>query len=70
MIPPKRSELRPGVRVRIVEKKNQPTGALDRGGGDAHPDQQPDPPAWHQGHAGRRQGRAGSGDCYIGWGFL
>ena len=31
MTPPKRSELRPGVRVRIVEKKNQPTGQLTEG---------------------------------------
>ena len=31
MTPPKRSELRPGVRVRIVEKRNQPTGQLTEG---------------------------------------
>jgi uncharacterized repeat protein (TIGR03833 family) len=31
MTPPKRSELRPGIRVRIVEKKNQPTGQLTEG---------------------------------------
>jgi uncharacterized repeat protein (TIGR03833 family) len=31
MTPPKRSELRPGLRVRIVEKQNQPTGQLTEG---------------------------------------
>ncbi len=31
MTPPKRIELQPGLRVRIVEKKNQPTGALTEG---------------------------------------
>jgi uncharacterized repeat protein (TIGR03833 family) len=31
MTPPKRSELRPGLRVRLVEKKNQPTGQLTEG---------------------------------------
>ena len=31
MTPPKRNELRPGVRVRIVEKKNQPTGIVTEG---------------------------------------
>lgn len=28
---PKRSEIQPGQRVRIVEKQNQPTGALTEG---------------------------------------
>jgi len=28
---PKRSEIRPGVRVQIVEKQNQPTGQLTSG---------------------------------------
>ncbi len=28
---PKRSEIRPGMRVQIVEKQNQPTGALSEG---------------------------------------
>jgi uncharacterized repeat protein (TIGR03833 family) len=28
---PKRSEIRPGIRVRIVEKQNQPTGLLTEG---------------------------------------
>jgi uncharacterized repeat protein (TIGR03833 family) len=31
MTPPKRSELRPGLRVRLVEKRNQPTGQLTEG---------------------------------------
>ena len=31
MTPPKRSELQPGTRVRIVEKHNQPTGQLTEG---------------------------------------
>jgi uncharacterized repeat protein (TIGR03833 family) len=31
MVPPKRSELQPGLRVRIVEKQNQPTGQLTEG---------------------------------------
>ena len=28
---PKRSEIRPGVRVQIIEKQNQPTGRLTSG---------------------------------------
>lgn len=28
---PNRSEIQPGVRVKIVEKQNQPTGALTEG---------------------------------------
>lgn len=28
---PKRSEIRPGLRVQIVEKQNQPTGLLTEG---------------------------------------
>jgi uncharacterized repeat protein (TIGR03833 family) len=28
---PKRSDIRPGMRVRIVEKQNQPTGLLTEG---------------------------------------
>jgi uncharacterized repeat protein (TIGR03833 family) len=28
---PKRSEIQPGIRVRIVEKQNQPTGLLTEG---------------------------------------
>jgi uncharacterized repeat protein (TIGR03833 family) len=28
---PKRSEIRPGVRVQIIEKQNQPTGVLSTG---------------------------------------
>jgi len=28
MTPPIRSEIRPGIRVQIVEKQNQPTGKL------------------------------------------
>jgi uncharacterized repeat protein (TIGR03833 family) len=31
MTPPKRSELQPGSRVRIIEKQNQPTGHLTEG---------------------------------------
>lgn len=31
MTPPKRSEIRPGMKVQIVEKHNQPTGALTEG---------------------------------------
>lgn len=31
MPPPQRSEIRPGLRVRIVEKQNQRTGALSDG---------------------------------------
>ncbi len=31
MAVPNRSEIRPGLRVRIVEKQNQPTGALTEG---------------------------------------
>ena len=28
---PKRSEIHPGIRVRIIEKQNQPTGLLTEG---------------------------------------
>jgi len=31
MLPPQRSEIRPGLRVQIVEKQNQRTGALSAG---------------------------------------
>jgi uncharacterized repeat protein (TIGR03833 family) len=31
MTPPKRSELRTGLRVRIIEKQNQPTGKFTEG---------------------------------------
>jgi uncharacterized repeat protein (TIGR03833 family) len=31
MTPPKRSELKPGTRVRIILKKDQPTGVLTEG---------------------------------------
>jgi uncharacterized repeat protein (TIGR03833 family) len=31
MTPPQRSEIRPGLRVHIVEKQNQRTGALSAG---------------------------------------
>ena len=31
MTPPIRSEIRPGIRVQIVEKQNQPTGKLTEG---------------------------------------
>ena len=31
MTPPQRSEIRPGLRVQIVEKQNQRTGALSTG---------------------------------------
>jgi len=31
MTPPQRSEIRPGLRVQIVEKQNQRTGALSAG---------------------------------------
>ncbi|MBN2257883.1 MAG: YwbE family protein [Anaerolineaceae bacterium] len=31
MAPPKCAELQPGIRVRIVEKQNQPTGQLTEG---------------------------------------
>jgi uncharacterized repeat protein (TIGR03833 family) len=31
MTPPKRSELKPGIRVRIILKKDQPTGVLTEG---------------------------------------
>ena len=31
MTPPKRTELQPGTRVRIVEKQNQPSGQLTEG---------------------------------------
>ena len=31
MTPPKRSEIKPGLRVLIVEKQNQPTGKLTEG---------------------------------------
>jgi len=31
MAVPKRSEIHPGLRVRIVEKQNQPTGLLTEG---------------------------------------
>lgn len=31
MTPPKRSELQPGTRVRIIEKQNQPNGILTEG---------------------------------------
>ena len=31
MTPPKRSEIRPGMKVQIIEKHNQPTGALTEG---------------------------------------
>ena len=31
MPPPKRSEIQPGVRVQIIEKQNQRTGALTTG---------------------------------------
>ena len=31
MTPPKRAELQPGTRVRIVEKQNQPSGQLTEG---------------------------------------
>ncbi len=31
MTVPKRSEIQPGMRVQIVEKQNQPTGALTEG---------------------------------------
>jgi uncharacterized repeat protein (TIGR03833 family) len=31
MVPPKRSEIKPGMRVQIVEKHNQRTGLLTEG---------------------------------------
>ena len=31
MTPPKRNEIRPGLRVQIIEKQNQRTGALSVG---------------------------------------
>ncbi len=31
MTPPTRKEIRPGIRVRIVEKQNQPSGILTDG---------------------------------------
>ena len=31
MAVPNRSEIQPGIRVKIVEKQNQPTGALTEG---------------------------------------
>jgi len=31
MIPPTRKEIRPGIRVKIVEKQNQPSGILTEG---------------------------------------
>lgn len=31
MTPPRRSEIQPGIRVRIVEKHNQSTGVLTEG---------------------------------------
>jgi hypothetical protein len=39
--------------------------SVDRGGGDAAVNQQPHPPARHQGDAGGRQGRPGAGNRKI-----